>query len=77
MVYSPYDLAGIRKKTASPSAIYLRADIDMNGQGADGEFNVPSNFTKSANDSADDNNFNPFNYVTTLDGKKNDNENNA
>lgn len=70
VVYSPFDLAGVRKKTASPSAIFLRSDIDMNGQGTDGEYNVPSNFTQSAYSSADDNHFDPFNYVTTLDGAK-------
>jgi len=75
VVYSPFDLAGVRKKTASPAAIYLRADIDMNGQGADGRFNVPSNFTQSAYSSTDDNVFDPFSYVTTLDGKKSDTEN--
>ena len=75
VVYSPFDLAGVRKKTASPAAIYLRADIDMNGQGADGEFNVPSNFTQSVYSSTDDNVFDPFSYVTTLDGYK-DEENN-
>ena len=70
VVYSPFDLAGVRKKTASPAAIYLRADIDMNGQGEDGKFNVPSNFTQSAYSSTDDKVFDPFNYVTTLDGQK-------
>ena len=75
VVYSPFDLAGVRKKTASPAAIYLRADIDMNGQGADGEFNVPSNFTQSAYSSTDDNVFDPFSYVTTLDGMKSETEN--
>ncbi len=76
VVYSPYDLAGVRKKTASPAAIYLRADIDMNGQGVDGKFNVPSNFTQSACRSTDDNVFDPFSYVTTLDGYNKDVENN-
>ena len=75
VVYSPFDLAGVRKKTASPAAIYLRQDIDMNGQGADGKYYVPSNFTKSVCASEDDNNFDPFSYVTTLDGKKSDTEN--
>lgn len=75
VVYSPFDLAGVRGKTASPAAIYLRQDIDMNGQGTDGKYYVPSNFTKSADESTDDNNFNPFSYVTTLDGKKSDTEN--
>lgn len=75
VVYSPFDLAGVRSKTASPAAIYLRADIDMNGQGADGKYNVPSNFTQSKYTSTDDNVFNPFSYVTTLDGKK-DGDNN-
>lgn len=68
VVYSPFDLAGIRKKTASPAAIYLKADVDMNGQGADEKYNVPSNFTQSAYSSTDDNVFDPFSYVTTLDG---------
>lgn len=75
VVYSPFDLAGVRSKTASPAAIYLRSDIDMNGQGADGKYNVPSNFTQSKYTSTDDNVFNPFSYVTTLDGKK-DGDNN-
>jgi len=75
VVYSPFDLAGVKEKTASPAAIYLRADIDMNGQGVDGKFNVPSNFTQSACSSTDDNVFDPFSYVTTLDGKKSDTEN--
>lgn len=75
VVYSPFDLAGVRKKTASPAAIYLRADVDMNGQGADGKYNVPENFTQSKHISTDDNDFNPFSSVTTLDGKKSDTEN--
>lgn len=76
-VYSPFDLAGVRKKTASPAAIYLKADIDMNGQGADGSYNVPSNFTKSAHSSADDIVFDPFSYVTTLDGYRDASTNNS
>ena len=75
VVYTPFDLAGARKKTASPAALYIRSDIDMNGQGEDDIYNVPSNFTKSVQTSTDDNNFNPFSYVTTLDGKKSDSEN--
>ena len=68
VVYSPFDLAGIRKKTASPAAVYLKENVDMCGQGADGKYNVPSCFTQSAYVSDDDNNFDPFNYITTLDG---------
>ena len=76
-VYSPFDLAGVRKKTASPAAIYLKADIDLNGQGADGSYNVPSNFKKSAHSSADDIVFDPFSYVTTLDGYRDASTNNS
>ena len=68
VVYSPYDLAGIRAKTAAPVAIHFKSDVDMNGQGADGKFNVPNVFAKSKNASADDINFTPFNTVGTLDG---------
>ena len=76
-VYSPFDLAGVRKKTASPAAIYLKADVDMNGQGADGSYNVPSNFKKSAHSSTDDIVFDPFSYVTTLDGYRDASTNNS
>ena len=76
-VYSPFDLAGVRKKTASPAAIYLKADIDLNGPGVDGSYNVPSNFTKSAHSSADDIVFDPFSYVTTLDGYRDASTNNS
>lgn len=76
-VYSPFDLAGVREKTASPAAIYLKADIDLNGQGVDGRYNVPSNFTKSAHSSADDIVFDPFSYVTTLDGYRDASTNNS
>ena len=76
-VYSPFDLAGVRKKTTSPAAIYLKADIDLNGQGADGSYNVPSNFTKSFHSSADDLVFDPFSYVTTLDGYRDASTNNS
>ena len=46
-VYSAFDLAGLRAKTAKPTALYLMCDVDMNGQGKDGIYNVPSLFTKS------------------------------
>jgi hypothetical protein len=68
VVYSPFDLAGIRAKTASPAAIYLMENVDMNGQGADGKFNIPSVFSKSKYTSKDDNPFTPFKAVATLDG---------
>lgn len=71
VVYSAFDLAGLRKKTGSPAALYLMTNVDMFGQGEDGKYNIPSNFTQSAHASADDNNFTPFDYVTTLDGKGN------
>ena len=76
-VYSPFDLAGVRKKTASPAAIYLKADVDMYGQGVDGKYNVPANFTQSAQSSADDITFDPFDYVTTLDGYRDESTNNS
>lgn len=77
VVYSPFDLAGVRKETASPAAIYLKSDVDMNGQGADGKFNVPTNFTQSVCSSTDDNVFNPFDYVTTLDGYRDESTNHS
>ena len=67
-VYSPFDLAGVRNATASPSAIYLKNDIDMNGQGADGEYFVHEKFTQSKNASTDDNKFNAFSSIALLEG---------
>ena len=68
VVYSAFDLAGLRKKTASPTALYLMTNVDMFGQGEDGKYNVPSNFA-SKYSSEDDNVFTPFQSVSTLDGK--------
>lgn len=67
-VHSPFDLAGVRNATASPAALYLMENVDMFGQGADGEFFVHSNFTKSACNSADDNNFDAFTSIALLEG---------
>ena len=69
-IYTSFDLAGARNKTSSPAALYIKNNIDMNGQGADGKFNIPSVFAKSKCTSKDDNNFTPFTKVTTLIGNK-------
>jgi hypothetical protein len=61
-------LAGVRNATASPAALYLMENVDMFGQGADGMFFVHSNFTKSACNSTDDNNFNAFSSIALLEG---------
>lgn len=70
-VQSPFDLAGVRAATASPSAVYLMENVDMYGQGADGVYNVPSNWTQSANPSEDDNYFKSFSTIEYLDGNGN------
>ncbi|MBR5476265.1 MAG: hypothetical protein IKV17_05540 [Bacteroidaceae bacterium] len=70
-VYSPFDLAGVRKATASPAALYLMENVDMFGQGVDGEYFVHSNFTKSAFNSTDDNKFNAFSSIALLEGNNN------
>lgn len=75
-VHSPFDLAGVRNATDSPSAIYLMENVDMYGQGADGKYFIHSNFKKSATDTTysttdDDNHFKSFNYVDYLDGNNN------
>lgn len=68
-VYSAFDLAGVRSRTASPAALYFKENVDMNGQGADGRYFVPAEFSKSADASADDNHFTSFSTVTHLDGQ--------
>ena len=67
-VHSAFDLAGVRNATASPAALYLMESVDMYGQGNDGEYNIPSNWTQSANVSEDDNYFKSFSSITYLDG---------
>lgn len=69
VVYSAFDLAGLRKKTASPAALYLMTNVDMFGQGEDGKYYIHSNFTQSKCESADDNVFSPFSSITLLEGK--------
>ena len=70
VIYSCFDLAGLRAKTATPTYVYFKVDVDMNGQGADGKYNVPSVFTKSKTTSTDDNYFTPFTRIATLNGGK-------
>lgn len=67
-VHSPFDLAGVRNATASPTALYLMENADMFGQGEDGKFFVHSKFTKSAFNSTDDNNFDAFSSIALLEG---------
>ena len=71
VVYTPADLAGVRAATDVPEAIYLASNVDMNGQGEDGEYNVPENFADSYNKSDDDNIFTPFKRVKLLEGNGN------
>ena len=71
VVYSPADLVGLRKATSTPEAIYFARSVDMNGQGEDGEYNVPENFADSYNESDDDNLFTPFSRVKLLEGNGN------
>lgn len=71
MVYSPFDLAGARKASASPMALYFKESVDMNGQGKDGKYYVPKEFANRKCESDDDNWFKRFSYVRTLDGQNN------
>ena len=70
-VYSPFDLAGVRNATDKPAALYLMENVDMFGQGVDGKYFVHSNFTKSAFNSTDDNNFDAFTSIALLEGNNN------
>ena len=67
-VHSPFDLAGVRNATASPAALYLMENVDMHGQGADGNFFVHEKFTRSKCASADDNKFTAFSSIALLEG---------
>ena len=69
VIYSAFDLAGARKATASPLGLYFKEDVDMNGQGKDGKYHVPAEFSNSSCESKDDNYFKRFSYVRHLDGQ--------
>ena len=71
VVYTPADLVGVRASTDAPDAIYLARSVDMNGQGADGQYNVPENFADSYYESEDDNLLTPFKRVKLLEGNGN------
>ena len=71
VIYSPFDLAGARKATSGPKALYFKTDVDMNGQGKDGVYGVPDEFEQSRCKSEDDNWFKPFWAVKDLDGQNN------
>lgn len=71
MIYSPFDLAGARKASASPIALYFKVDVDMNGQGKDGVYYVPEEFSNGKCASEDDNSFKPFSTINHLDGQNN------
>ena len=66
-VYSPFDLAGVRKKTARPAAIYLLQNVDMFGYGPDGIRATPRP-SRSTVEVSDDNLFTPFDQVSYLEG---------
>jgi hypothetical protein len=71
VIYTPADLAGVRAATDVPDAVYFARSVDMNGQGEDGQYNVPENFADSYYESEDDNLLTPFKRVSLLEGNGN------
>ena len=71
MIYSAFDLAGARKASSTPMALYFKESVDMNGQGKDGKFYVPKEFANRKCESTDDNYFKPFSYIRNIDGQNN------
>ena len=72
-IYSPYDLADCQGKSITSMTFYN--DVDMGGQGIDGKFYIPTEFTQSAQDSDDDRPFSPISTVKTLNGAKSSTDN--
>lgn len=68
MIYTPFDLAGLREISDSIDKVELKSDIDMYGQGADGVYNINKLFKQSVCESTDDNNFESFNKINYLNG---------
>lgn len=71
VIYSAFDLAGARKATSAPKALYFKTSVDMNGQGKDGKYHVPKEFANRKCESANDNWFKRFSYIKDLDGQNN------
>ncbi len=74
-IWSPFDLAYLQERALT--SVTFKSDVDMDGKGKDGAYNVPELFTQSAYVSTDDNGYKPITSVTNLDGKKSDTENYA
>ncbi len=72
-IYSPYDLADCQGK--SITSMTFHNDVDMGGQGIDGKFYIPTEFTQSAQDSDDDRPYSPISTVRTLNGAKSSTDN--
>ncbi len=72
-IYSSYDLADCQGKSITSMTFYN--DVDMGGQGIDGKFYIPTEFTQSAQDSDDDRPFSPISTVRTLNGAKSSTDN--
>ena len=70
VIYSPYDLVGVRELvTATPSALYFKENVDLDGPGPDGVRWVPAEYTRSSNESSDDRYLKAFNTIDLLDGQ--------
>ena len=69
VIYSAFDLAGAREVSETLNALYFRENVDMNGQGKDGRYYVPEEFSESRCESEDDNNFKPFDFIHHIDGQ--------
>lgn len=69
VVYSAFDLVGVRAKTASPAAVFLKENVDLNGPGPDGKRWVAEEYGRSKQDSVDDQYLKAFTSIDYLDGQ--------
>lgn len=74
-IWSPFDLAYLQGRALT--TVTFKSDVDMDGKGNDGAYNVPDVFKQSAYVSTDDKVYQPITSITNLDGKMSDTENYA
>ena len=72
VIYSAFDLASLQGLTSTSGNYYLCADVDLGGDGKDGQVGKLDKDRNMQECGADDALFNPINYIANLNGVKKD-----
>jgi len=72
VIYSAFDLASLQGLKSTSGNYYLCADVDLGGDGKDGQVGKLDKDRNMLECGADDATFNPINYIANLNGVKKD-----